>query len=120
MSKYDTFHACNSVCTYVRYLERGLVSVNFPPLLNTCAGELLTELQVDSYVVDTNDDLGEIILVKLQKETFLVRDDWYCRYITVTTPSGQCVEFPCFRWLVDDKEVVLRDGRGGAQWMFCF
>lgn len=70
---------------------------------------------MDSYVIDINDDLGEIVMVKLQKEKFLVCDDWYCKYITVATPAGQCVEFPCFRWLVDDKEMVLRDGRGGAQ-----
>lgn len=84
-------------------------------LLNICADELLTELQVDSYAVDTNEELGEIVMVKLQKEKFLVPDDWYCKFITVAPPSGRCVEFPCFRWLVDDKEVVLRDGRGGAQ-----
>lgn len=72
-------------------------------------------MQVDSYAVDTDDDLGEIVMVELQKERFLVRDDWYCRYITVAPPSGQCVEFPCFRWVVDDKEVVLRHARGGAQ-----
>ncbi|CAF98699.1 unnamed protein product, partial [Tetraodon nigroviridis] len=69
------------------------------------------ESEVDSYVVNVDDDLGEIVLVKLQMKRFLVCDDWYCRYITVKTPSGQCVEFPCFRWLVNDEEVVLRDGR---------
>ncbi|XP_056903153.1 LOW QUALITY PROTEIN: polyunsaturated fatty acid 5-lipoxygenase-like [Takifugu flavidus] len=67
---------------------------------------------VDTYVIDIKEDLGEIIMVKLQKKTkFWVNDKWYCRSITVKTPSGQSVEFPCFRWLVDDKEVVLRDGR---------
>lgn len=94
---------------------RVLVSVNFSPLVNTCAGELLTNLQVDLYVLDINGELGEIVMVKLQKEKFVVRDDWYCRYITVATSDGQCVEFPCFRWLEDDKEMVLRDGRGGVQ-----
>ncbi|XP_029691623.1 arachidonate 5-lipoxygenase-like [Takifugu rubripes] len=68
-------------------------------------------MSVDTYVIDIKEDLGEIIMVKLQKKKFLVFDDWYCRSITVKTPSGQSVEFPCFRWLVDDKEVVLRDGQ---------
>ncbi|XP_056903155.1 polyunsaturated fatty acid 5-lipoxygenase-like [Takifugu flavidus] len=76
------------------------------PLYNDFA-----RMAVDTYVIDIKEDLGEIIMVKLQKEKFLVFDDWYCRSITVKTPSGQSVEFPCFRWLVDDKEVVLRDGR---------
>lgn len=73
----------------------------------------LTKLQVDSYDVRVGENLGEIVLVKIEKKKYWVHDDWYCRYITVKTPSGDYVEFPCFRWLVDDKEVVLRDGRGG-------
>ncbi|CAL8298690.1 unnamed protein product [Merluccius merluccius] len=66
---------------------------------------------VDSYNVTEGIDLGEIVLVKVEKKKYWVQDDWYCRYITVKTPGGQYLEFPCFRWLVDDKEVVLRDGR---------
>lgn len=58
------------------------------------------------------EELGDIVLVKIEKKKYWVHDDWYCRYITVKTPSGDYVEFPCFRWLVDDKEVVLREGKG--------
>ena len=77
-------------------------------------GLLLTYwlLQVDSYDVTVGEELGEIVLVKIEKKKYWVQDDWYCRYITVKTPGGEYLEFPCFRWLVDDKEVVLRDGRG--------
>ena len=71
-------------------------------------------LQVDSYEVWVGEDLGDIVLVKIEKKKYWVHDDWYCRYITVKTPTGDYLEFPCFRWLVDDNEVVLRDGRGGA------
>ncbi|XP_031697126.1 polyunsaturated fatty acid 5-lipoxygenase isoform X2 [Anarrhichthys ocellatus] len=66
---------------------------------------------VDSYDVRVGENLGEILLVKIEKKKYWVHDDWYCKYITVKTPSGDYLEFPCFRWLVDDKEVVLRDGR---------
>uniref|UniRef100_A0A3B5BF80 PLAT domain-containing protein n=1 Tax=Stegastes partitus TaxID=144197 RepID=A0A3B5BF80_9TELE len=69
---------------------------------------------VDSYNVRVEEELGEIVLVKIQKRKYWMQDDWYCKYITVKTPSGDYIEFPCFRWLVDDKEVVLRDGRGVA------
>ncbi|RXN14495.1 arachidonate 5-lipoxygenase-like isoform X1 [Labeo rohita] len=55
--------------------------------------------------------LGDIVLVKLEKEEKVLNDHWYCRCISVTTPSGDCVEFPCYRWIADDKEVVLRDGK---------
>ncbi|KAM9809803.1 polyunsaturated fatty acid 5-lipoxygenase-like isoform X2 [Syngnathus typhle] len=66
---------------------------------------------VEFYPVEVQKNLGEIVLIKLEKQKYLVQDDWYCRYVSVETPSGDIVVFPCYRWLVDDKEVVLRDGR---------
>ncbi|MEQ2205868.1 Arachidonate 5-lipoxygenase [Xenoophorus captivus] len=66
---------------------------------------------VDSYDVKVGENLGDIMLVKIEKKKYWMLDDWYCRYVTVKTPCGDYVEFPCFRWLVDDKEVILRDGR---------
>ncbi|XP_028325085.1 arachidonate 5-lipoxygenase-like [Gouania willdenowi] len=67
--------------------------------------------EVDSYEVKVGQDLGQLVLVKIEKQKYLMQDSWYCRYITVKTPSGEHVEFPCYRWLVDDKNVVLRDGK---------
>ncbi|KAM9365647.1 polyunsaturated fatty acid 5-lipoxygenase-like isoform 2-T2 [Pholidichthys leucotaenia] len=66
---------------------------------------------IDSYDVTVGENLGDIVLVKIEKKKYWMHDDWYCRYITVKTPCGEYLEFPCFRWLVDDKEVVLRDGQ---------
>ncbi|XP_041866922.1 polyunsaturated fatty acid 5-lipoxygenase [Melanotaenia boesemani] len=66
---------------------------------------------VDSYDVSAGEDLGDIVLVKVEKKKYWMHDDWYCRYVTIKTPSGDYAEFPCFRWLVNDKEVVLRDGQ---------
>ncbi|XP_051504512.1 polyunsaturated fatty acid 5-lipoxygenase-like [Myxocyprinus asiaticus] len=66
---------------------------------------------VDSYDINVGEDLGEIQLIKIEKKKYWIHDDWYCKYITVKTPYGDHIEFPCFRWLVDDKEVILRDGR---------
>ncbi|XP_061914186.1 polyunsaturated fatty acid 5-lipoxygenase-like isoform X1 [Entelurus aequoreus] len=66
---------------------------------------------VDSYPVEVQENLGELMLVKLEKNKHLVLDDWYCRYVSVKTPDGDIVEFPCYRWLLDGKEVTLRDGR---------
>ncbi|KAF3842081.1 hypothetical protein F7725_024032 [Dissostichus mawsoni] len=73
---------------------------------------------VDSYGVRVDEHLGEIVLVKIEKIRYWVQDDWYCKYVTVKTPSGDYLEFPCFRWLVDDKEVVLRDARGQTLLLF--
>uniref|UniRef100_A0A8B9LBW1 Arachidonate 5-lipoxygenase a n=1 Tax=Astyanax mexicanus TaxID=7994 RepID=A0A8B9LBW1_ASTMX len=66
---------------------------------------------VDSYDITVGENIGDIVLIKIEKKKYWVHDDWYCKYITVKTPSGDYIEFPCFRWLVDDKEVILRDGR---------
>ncbi|XP_043093193.1 polyunsaturated fatty acid 5-lipoxygenase-like isoform X2 [Puntigrus tetrazona] len=55
--------------------------------------------------------LGDIVLVKVEKEKILIDDYWYCRSISVTTPSGDCFEFPCYRWIASEKEVIIRDGK---------
>lgn len=58
------------------------------------------------------EDLGEIQLIKIEKRKYWYNDDWYLKYVTVKTPVGDYLEFPCYRWITDEKEVVLRDGRG--------
>ncbi|KFW85905.1 Arachidonate 5-lipoxygenase, partial [Manacus vitellinus] len=67
---------------------------------------------VDSYDVTVEEDLGEIQLIKIEKRKYWYQDDWYLKYVTVKTPVGDYLEFPCYRWITDEKEVVLRDGRG--------
>ncbi|KFV82850.1 Arachidonate 5-lipoxygenase, partial [Struthio camelus australis] len=66
---------------------------------------------VDSYDVTVEEDLGEIQLIKIEKRKYWYQDDWYLKYITVKTPLGDYLEFPCYRWITDEKEIVLRDGR---------
>ncbi|XP_051475616.1 polyunsaturated fatty acid 5-lipoxygenase isoform X3 [Apus apus] len=66
---------------------------------------------VDSYDVTVEEDLGEIQLIKIEKRKYWYQDDWYLKYITVKTPMGDYLEFPCYRWITDEKEIVLRDGR---------
>ncbi|XP_051758822.1 polyunsaturated fatty acid 5-lipoxygenase-like isoform X3 [Ctenopharyngodon idella] len=54
--------------------------------------------------------LGHIVLVKFEKKKLLFNDQWYCRNINVTSPSGDCFDFPCYRWIGNEKEVVLQEG----------
>ncbi|XP_051955041.1 polyunsaturated fatty acid 5-lipoxygenase-like [Xyrauchen texanus] len=63
-----------------------------------------------TFIINVKENLGDIVLVKLEKERFGINDQWYCRYVIVTTPSGNCLEFPCYHWLVDATGVVLREG----------
>ncbi|XP_040826441.1 polyunsaturated fatty acid 5-lipoxygenase isoform X5 [Ochotona curzoniae] len=66
---------------------------------------------VDSYDLTVDEELGEIQLVKVEKRKYWLHDDWYLKYITLKTPYGDYIEFPCYRWITGEGEIVLRDGR---------
>ncbi|XP_073693986.1 polyunsaturated fatty acid 5-lipoxygenase-like [Garra rufa] len=63
-----------------------------------------------SVEVNVKKSLADIVKVKLQKETHIVNRPWFCKHIKVQTPAGDCFEFPCYCWLVDDVEVTIREG----------
>ncbi|XP_018427528.1 PREDICTED: arachidonate 5-lipoxygenase isoform X3 [Nanorana parkeri] len=65
---------------------------------------------VDSYDITVAEDIGDIQLIKINKHKYWYKDDWYCRHITVKTPAGDYLEFPCYRWISNDKEIDLREG----------
>lgn len=58
--------------------------------------------------------LGKLLLVKAEKDPFFLisEDEWYCSRIVVTTPEGDVVLFPCYRWISRGELVELRGGRG--------
>ncbi|XP_060047766.1 polyunsaturated fatty acid 5-lipoxygenase isoform X2 [Erinaceus europaeus] len=66
---------------------------------------------VDSYDVTVDEELGDIQLVKIEKRKYWLHDDWYLKYITLKTPCGDYIEFPCYRWITGEGEIILRDGR---------
>ncbi|KAM4603513.1 arachidonate 12-lipoxygenase, 12S-type [Polymixia lowei] len=75
------------------------------PGLDFCRGA------VDEYSVPSSSTLGPILLVRLEKQRYWVEDNWFCRYVTVTSPEGSKVlTFPCYRWLIGDVRVELREG----------
>lgn len=63
-----------------------------------------------------DEELGDIQLVKIEKRKYWIHDDWYLKYITLKTPYGDYIEFPCYRWITGEGEIVLRDGRGEWPW----
>ncbi|XP_070781616.1 hydroperoxide isomerase ALOXE3-like [Enoplosus armatus] len=65
------------------------------------------------YTVRTSLSLGKLLLVRVEKEPFFAfpEDEWYCSKIVVTTPEGDVVLFPCYRWISRGKLVELRGGR---------
>ncbi|KAM8975693.1 hydroperoxide isomerase ALOXE3-like [Pelodytes ibericus] len=67
---------------------------------------------VGEYTVSSKEDIGEILYVRLYKESFLVSDEWYCKYVTVTAPDGTTYQFPCYQWMVGTTSLEIQDGRG--------
>ncbi|CAG5893767.1 unnamed protein product [Menidia menidia] len=75
------------------------------PGLDFCRGA------VDQYKVSSQSALGSLQLVRLEKERYWVEDNWFCRYVTVEPPGGgKAMTFPCYRWLIGDTKVEIREG----------
>lgn len=69
--------------------------------------------QVDEYKVCSSAPLGPLLLVRLEKQRYWVEDNWFCRYVTVAPPGGgTALTFPCYRWLIGNVKVELREGTG--------
>lgn len=52
-------------------------------------------------------------MVRLEKQKFWVEDNWFCRYVKVEPPGGDSeLIFPCYRWLIGDVKVEIREGTG--------
>lgn len=67
----------------------------------------LKEFSLDIHV---EKNIGNIVQVKLEKDHH--NHPWFCEHIKVQTPSGDCFEFPCYWWLVNENEVMIREGTG--------
>lgn len=80
--------------------------------MNAALFALLLLPQVDEYKVSSPTPLGSLLLVRLEKQRYWIEDNWFCRYITVETPGGDKVTFPCYRWLIGDIKLEIRTGAG--------
>lgn len=68
---------------------------------------------MDQYKVTSPSPLGSLLLVRLEKQRYWVEDNWFCLYVTVEPPGGgQVLTFPCYRWLIGDIKVEIREGTG--------
>ncbi|XP_068199000.1 hydroperoxide isomerase ALOXE3-like [Antennarius striatus] len=68
---------------------------------------------IGTYTMKTSLPLGKLLLVKVEKDPFfyLSEDEWYFSKVVVTTPEGERVLFPCYRWISRGELVELRGGR---------
>ncbi|XP_075896547.1 arachidonate 12-lipoxygenase, 12S-type isoform X2 [Nelusetta ayraudi] len=75
------------------------------PGLDFCRGA------VDKYKVSSSSPLGSLLMVRLEKQKYWVEDNWFCRYVKVEPAGGTHVlTFPCYRWLVGDMKMEIREG----------
>ncbi|XP_041717048.1 hydroperoxide isomerase ALOXE3 [Coregonus clupeaformis] len=66
-----------------------------------------------TYTVTTPSSLGRHLLVKLEKEQYLLlpENEWFCSKVVVTMPEGDVILFPCYRWVSRGEVVELRGGK---------
>ncbi|XP_041660837.1 hydroperoxide isomerase ALOXE3-like [Cheilinus undulatus] len=69
--------------------------------------------KVETYTLKTSSSLGKLLLVKVEKDPFLIlpEDEWFCSKIVVMTPEGDTLLFPCYRWISRGELVELRGGK---------
>ncbi|NXL96236.1 LOXE3 isomerase, partial [Alectura lathami] len=67
---------------------------------------------VKEHAVECEQDLGPILLVRLQKWQLFVDDAWYCKEVRVTAADGTTYRFPCYQWLEGTTTQEFREGAG--------
>lgn len=70
--------------------------------------------QVDDYTVQCQQDLGDLIIVRLYKErySFFPKNPWYCNYVQVCAPNGRIYHFPAYQWMDGYETLALREATG--------
>ncbi|EPQ15501.1 Arachidonate 12-lipoxygenase, 12R-type [Myotis brandtii] len=70
--------------------------------------------QVDEYTVQCQQDLGELIIIRLHKErySFFPKNPWYCNYVQICAPNGRIYHFPAYQWMDGYETLALREATG--------
>ena len=73
----------------------------------------LPYLKVKQFEMHTDNPLGDLIFMKLSSNAYLTtQNEWFCDKISVTTPEGAKVSFPCYRWLHPHKKMYITPATG--------
>uniref|UniRef100_G1PAF4 Arachidonate 12-lipoxygenase, 12R type n=1 Tax=Myotis lucifugus TaxID=59463 RepID=G1PAF4_MYOLU len=69
---------------------------------------------VDEYTVQCQQDLGELIIIRLHKErySFFPKNPWYCNYVQICAPNGRIYHFPAYQWMDGYETLALREATG--------
>ncbi|KAM6451852.1 hydroperoxide isomerase ALOXE3-like [Liasis olivaceus] len=79
--------------------------------LNTLSSHFRRGMESE-YKITCEHDLGEILLLRLQKDALVepLSNSWYCNFVTVTSAKGMTYNFPCYQWIEDSQPLELREG----------
>lgn len=70
-------------------------------------------MQVRTFKVHCKESVGKLISIKLCPKPFMgYYNEWFCDKVVVTTPEGDDLLFPCYRWLSCDEDLVLHPAKG--------
>ncbi|XP_038642654.1 polyunsaturated fatty acid 5-lipoxygenase-like [Scyliorhinus canicula] len=69
----------------------------------------LKEGSVTQCEIISDRDLGPIYFVELEVSKFFKQNYWLCSFVTVETPEGNALQFPCYRWL-ESCTIRIREG----------
>ncbi|KAL6485583.1 hypothetical protein MHYP_G00049750 [Metynnis hypsauchen] len=109
VSTGDILYAGTSNRIYIKLI--GNICNSGPHQLKTVTGFWAGSEQ--TFTVECKENIGKLLLVELEAEPPffmpLIDDEWFCSKITVTTPEGACILFPCHRWISCKKKLFLRD-----------
>ncbi|XP_030644124.1 hydroperoxide isomerase ALOXE3-like [Chanos chanos] len=80
-------------------------SINFSTLGGFWRGS------VRKFELNSPASVGTLLLLEIQLKPLFDfgENDWFCSKVIVTTPEGDKVLFPCYRWFSGDEKLVLRD-----------
>jgi len=69
---------------------------------------------VKHFQIDCKAPLGELIDVQLYSKPFMgvLYNQWFCDKITISTPEGDKILFPCYNWLDWNERLALRPAKG--------
>ncbi|KAM3932812.1 polyunsaturated fatty acid lipoxygenase ALOX15B-like [Leptodactylus fuscus] len=70
--------------------------------------------KVSYFDVKTDVDLGELVALRLYKQThvFAIPNAWYGEYIHITSPSGRIYQFPVYQWISGKASLLVHEGTG--------
>ncbi|KAM8772814.1 polyunsaturated fatty acid lipoxygenase ALOX15B-like [Acanthopagrus schlegelii] len=62
------------------------------------------------FTLSCPESIGKLVLIKLNKQSYLFEDDWFPAKVEVKSPEGDTYTFPIYRWITDSEVHHFREG----------